>query len=734
MTTEELAIILTAKFDQVQQALSTVQKDLDNYAAQAEKSGQRVDKSFDLAALAIIGAGVELNKFLGEAVMTADASERLGLVLDNMGGAAGYSKDQLDEEVTAIEALNFSGNDARNALIRLVQAHVDLASATKLAALAQDFAISRGMDATEVFNTMTRAIQSGRPLMLQQLGLTGNVAQAQERYAESLGTTAALLTDQQKKQAVVNALLDGAKTSAGNYALVVETLGIKLKTLKNVDEKASISIGTVFIPVMKEVVSIAINIVKWFNEQNVVVKTIIGLVVGAVAAYVGLVGILRTILVVGPQLVAAFTSVNAVLMANPWAIYATAGAIAITGILALLDQLDKHIDKTNDAISSAASNVGGPPVTASDINAKATATEKLATARRMLAQANAGLALLRNETGAQNDEDLGKGRKAGILTQAENKRYDFYAEQQKEAQAFVDKYAKMTDAQKKSKDMYGAELQAAREKIDYVLAGVDLEVAKIEEKRNKELAIAQNEIGDERVKAELIKEINETADLQIMTAKRQINTKNLFEYKAFLEEMKRNDTIYAKDKIAIDRQLAATEQEIHKQMAENLKGTLQYTMSLMGNAAGVWFDIGKAAAVAMATIDGIAAVQKALASAPPPFNFALAAVVGAATIANVNSILGQQPPTFKDNFAAGGFVGGNAFMGDNVPIMANSGELMLTMSDQAELLSRLRSGGGGSGSPVIVHHSPTFSFGTPSEAKRSARIIANELNNLGVFS
>ncbi len=49
--------------------------------------------------------------------------------------------------------------------------------------------------------------------------------------------------------------------------------------------------------------------------------------------------------------------------------------------------------------------------------------------------------------------------------------------------------------------------------------------------------------------------------------------------------------------------------------------------------------IGKAAAVTQATIDGVAAVQKALASAPPPANYALAAAVGAATAANVAQIM-----------------------------------------------------------------------------------------------
>lgn len=60
--------------------------------------------------------------------------------------------------------------------------------------------------------------------------------------------------------------------------------------------------------------------------------------------------------------------------------------------------------------------------------------------------------------------------------------------------------------------------------------------------------------------------------------------------------------------------------------------------------------IGKAAAIAQATIDGYAAIQKALAAFPPPFNFAAAAAVGVATTANVANIAGI-------GFSGGGYTG-----------------------------------------------------------------------------
>ncbi|MEE8598669.1 MAG: hypothetical protein V3S69_04035, partial [Dehalococcoidales bacterium] len=75
------------------------------------------------------------------------------------------------------------------------------------------------------------------------------------------------------------------------------------------------------------------------------------------------------------------------------------------------------------------------------------------------------------------------------------------------------------------------------------------------------------------------------------------------------------------------------------------------------------FAIGKAAALAQATVDGYAAIQAALKSGPPPLNFILAASVGVATgvqIANIAATklasgITSVPPGFDENRGGGGF-------------------------------------------------------------------------------
>lgn len=136
-----------------------------------------------------------------------------------------------------------------------------------------------------------------------------------------------------------------------------------------------------------------------------------------------------------------------------------------------------------------------------------------------------------------------------------------------------------------------------------------------------------------------------------------------------------------------------------RQRISNLKSTLGQVAQLQSSGSKELFFIGKAAAVATATIDGIAATQKALASAPPPINFALAALVGAASAINIAKIASAAPPSFQD----GGIVPGNNFTGDNVLARVNSGEMILNRQQQQNLFQLANARSAGAGQEIMIN-------------------------------
>ncbi len=110
--------------------------------------------------------------------------------------------------------------------------------------------------------------------------------------------------------------------------------------------------------------------------------------------------------------------------------------------------------------------------------------------------------------------------------------------------------------------------------------------------------------------------------------------------------------------------------------------------------------IGKAAAIAQATVDGVMAVQKALASAPPPVNFALAAAVGVAAAANVAKMISSP---------AGNFANGGQFMVDgrsgvdanNINMNVTRGE-RVTIETPAQQRANDNGGSPGNAAPANI--------------------------------
>jgi S-adenosylmethionine decarboxylase len=127
--------------------------------------------------------------------------------------------------------------------------------------------------------------------------------------------------------------------------------------------------------------------------------------------------------------------------------------------------------------------------------------------------------------------------------------------------------------------------------------------------------------------------------------------------------------------ILSEEQAARAKAEINaRHEEERLANTSQFFGDLAGLANSsnrTLAGIGRAAAIAQATIDGYLAVQKALASAPPPMNFALAAAAGAAAAANVAAIAGV-------GFAGGGYVDGpGTETSDSIPARLSRGEFVI---------------------------------------------------------
>jgi len=116
---------------------------------------------------------------------------------------------------------------------------------------------------------------------------------------------------------------------------------------------------------------------------------------------------------------------------------------------------------------------------------------------------------------------------------------------------------------------------------------------------------------------------------------------------AEIDRLRQEDALSEAEAAQAKKQI---DNDLREQRLAGTRSMLDTLATLQNSSNKKLAALGKAAAIAQATIDGVLAVQKALASAPPPMNFVQAAIVGAVAAANVASIAGM---------ADGGMVGGS---------------------------------------------------------------------------
>lgn len=64
-----------------------------------------------------------------------------------------------------------------------------------------------GLSTTQAFDDIVTGLGRGSKLILDNLGIVINTTEANEKYAQSIGKVASQLTDAEKKQALINAVV-----------------------------------------------------------------------------------------------------------------------------------------------------------------------------------------------------------------------------------------------------------------------------------------------------------------------------------------------------------------------------------------------------------------------------------------------------------------------------------------------------------------------------------------------
>ena len=235
---------------ETQQAIATIKAHEDALKAATKAKEDAAAASGRLTgALGLLAAGFALLKvadYIKESALLAARYETLGVVMEVVGRNAGYTKTQMMTATDAIARQGITMVESRESAVKLVQAHVDLKNATALARIAQDAAVIGHLNSSDAFDRLVNGISRGNVLILRNIGINVNLQTAYRQMADSLGKTTKELTENERVQARLNAVIERGADIAGTYEAAMGTAGKQLTSMQRYTQDLKTSIGETF--------------------------------------------------------------------------------------------------------------------------------------------------------------------------------------------------------------------------------------------------------------------------------------------------------------------------------------------------------------------------------------------------------------------------------------------------------------------------------------------------------
>lgn len=119
-----------------------------------------------------------------------------------------------------------------------------------------------GMDVSQAFNDIVTGLGRMSPMILDNLGITVDMEGATAKYAQTLGTTSAKLTDAQRKQALLNEVIESSKGLLEGNAGEGDAMAASFERAEASIANMKLSLGELFSPAVAAVAQSIANAVE----------------------------------------------------------------------------------------------------------------------------------------------------------------------------------------------------------------------------------------------------------------------------------------------------------------------------------------------------------------------------------------------------------------------------------------------------------------------------------------
>lgn len=239
------------------------------------KVGSAIGVAFSAAAVISFG-----KKCVQVASETQSAWMGLSSILNGQGKSFGQANQFIQEYISdGLVPLNNAVTAYKNLAARgysTTQIEQTLTALKDAAAFGRAASYSYG----DAIQSATEGLKDENSILVDNAGVTKNVAKMWDEYAKSIGTTANNLTQQQKIQAEVQGIMQETKWQTGDAAKYTMTFAGKVAKLTATFERVKIAVGNVIIPILNlfiPAVQLALDALERFFETLKVVMAGLGL-------------------------------------------------------------------------------------------------------------------------------------------------------------------------------------------------------------------------------------------------------------------------------------------------------------------------------------------------------------------------------------------------------------------------------------------------------------------------
>lgn len=255
-TIRGLEVGLGLNWRELDKGLKQSQKALGNFKRSADRTASAISSSFKKLKKTIFSLKGAISGLIASLVahkitqaikgvaLLAARYETLGVVMNQVGATAGYSKKEMRKFDEALRDAGISATRSRENLAKLIAANIDLEKSTQLARIAQDAAVIGNINSSEAFQRMVHGITAAQTIVLRNIGINVSFMNSYRKMAKQLGKNTQELTEHEKLQARVNAVMEEGKSISGVYTAAMETAGKKLGSLPRHVENLRLAIGT----------------------------------------------------------------------------------------------------------------------------------------------------------------------------------------------------------------------------------------------------------------------------------------------------------------------------------------------------------------------------------------------------------------------------------------------------------------------------------------------------------